>query len=99
MSAAGVLQGPGRLVEARIEHGDEGCRIRNLLQHIVKILDDFRGSAQLTGAQAQSHGQRRHQKSGCNALAGDVGDRNINHIVGYLEEVIVVPAQQPRVLS
>ena len=93
MASVGVLQGLVGLIEAGIEHGHKCRRIRNLLQHLVKILEDRSRSAQLAGAKAQGDRERGHQERGRGAVAGNIGDHHVHDIFGDLEEIVVVTAQ------
>jgi hypothetical protein len=71
-------------------------KVAGLVICLVKILDDLGWSTKLSGAKAEGDGERGHEKRGGCAFAGDVGDDYINYVVGDLEEVVVVAAEQPR---
>ena len=83
-------------IESRVEDGDECRRVGDLLQHAIEVLDDCRGPAQLSSPQAKNDCQRRHEKRGCGAFAGDVRNDDVDKIVGDAEEIVVIAAEEPR---
>src|SRR5438445_752294 len=83
-----VLQDLPGLIEAGIEHGYEGRRVRHLPQNLVEILKDRGRPAELAGAKAKRNGERRHQERSRGPVSGNVGDHHVDNIVGDLEEVI-----------
>src|SRR5579862_5388399 len=84
VASAGVTEAAGGLVEAGIEHGDEGGGVGDLLEDAVEVLHDLGWSAEFEGSEVEGHGQRRHEQGGGGSRAVDIGDDDVDYIVGYL---------------
>ena len=94
MAAAGVLKCAAGWVGTGVEHGDEGRGVRDLFDDTVEVFEDGGRAAEFTGAETQSYGEGGHEKRCRGAFAGDVGDDDIDNLVGDLEEVVVVAAEE-----
>ena len=78
-------------LELAVEHRHEAAGQRALVDDVVHPLDRAHDLEVAREAHAQPHVDVAHLEGGRQAVAGDVGDRESEDLLGHRDEVVEVP--------